>query len=156
MERKSQNALIMHLEPTLHLDFSLYNTFTNILASFNNSLPSLEDEIILRKNSLCVCAKSLQSCMTFCNPMDVAGQASLSMGFSTQEHWSGLLWPPPGDLPNPGIEPHTSHVSCIGRRVLYYQCHLESPLKNTPSCNEMLQLWFAHTHPQSLCWGREV
>ena len=70
MERKSQNALIMHLEPTLHLDFSLYNTFTNILASFNNSLPSLEDEIILRKNSLCVCAKSLQSCMTFCNPMD--------------------------------------------------------------------------------------
>ena len=31
-------------------------------------------------------------------------QALLSMGFSRQEHWSGLLCPPPGDLPNPGIE----------------------------------------------------
>ena len=27
------------------------------------------------------------------------------MGFSRQEYWSGLLWPPPGDLPDPGIEP---------------------------------------------------
>ena len=34
----------------------------------------------------------------------VALQASLSMGFSRQEHWSGLPCPPPGDLPNPGIE----------------------------------------------------
>ena len=35
----------------------------------------------------------------------VAHQASLSMGFSRQEHWSGLPCPPPGGLPNPGIEP---------------------------------------------------
>ena len=35
----------------------------------------------------------------------VAHQAPLSMGFSKQEYWSGLPWPPPGDLPNPGIEP---------------------------------------------------
>ena len=33
------------------------------------------------------------------------GQTSLSIGFSRQEYWSGLPWPPPGDLPNPGIEP---------------------------------------------------
>ena len=32
-------------------------------------------------------------------------EASLSMGFSRQEYWSGLPFPPPGDLPNPGIEP---------------------------------------------------
>ena len=31
-------------------------------------------------------------------------QAPLSMGFSRQEHWNGLPCPPPGDLPNPGIE----------------------------------------------------
>ena len=37
----------------------------------------------------------------------VAHQAPLSMGFSRQEYWSGLPWPPPGDLPNPGIEPTT-------------------------------------------------
>ena len=35
----------------------------------------------------------------------VAHQAPLSMGFSRQEYWSGLPCPPPGDLPNPGIEP---------------------------------------------------
>ena len=38
-------------------------------------------------------------------PWTVAHQAPLSMGFSRQEYWSGLPCPPPGDLPNPGIEP---------------------------------------------------
>ena len=40
-----------------------------------------------------------QSCLT------VARQAPLSMGFSRQEYWSRLPFPPPGDLPDPGIEP---------------------------------------------------
>ena len=35
----------------------------------------------------------------------VAGQPPLSMGFSRQEYWSGLLFPSPGDLPNSGIKP---------------------------------------------------
>ena len=35
----------------------------------------------------------------------VASQSSLSMGFSRHEYWSGLPFPPPGDLPDPGIEP---------------------------------------------------
>ena len=38
-------------------------------------------------------------------PWTVARQAPLSMEFSRQEYWSGLPCPPPGDLPNPGIEP---------------------------------------------------
>ena len=38
-------------------------------------------------------------------PWTVAHQAPLSMGFPRQEYWSGLPFPPPGDLPNPGIEP---------------------------------------------------
>ena len=37
----------------------------------------------------------------------VAHQAPPSMGFSGQEHWSGLPFPSPGDLPNPGIEPRS-------------------------------------------------
>ena len=41
----------------------------------------------------------------FVTPWTVARQAPLSMGFSRQEHWSGLLCPLPGDLPDPGIEP---------------------------------------------------
>ena len=36
--------------------------------------------------------------------MDLAHQAPLSMGFSGKEYWSGLLFPSPGDLPDPGIE----------------------------------------------------
>ena len=35
----------------------------------------------------------------------IACQVPLSMGFSRQEYWSGLLYPSPGDLPNPGIQP---------------------------------------------------
>ena len=41
-----------------------------------------------------------------CIPMDyIAHQAPLSERFSRQEYWSGLPFPPPGDLPDPGIEP---------------------------------------------------
>ena len=50
------------------------------------------------------CAKLLQLYLTLCSPMDCTHQASLSMGFSRQEYWSGLPCPPPGDLPNPGIK----------------------------------------------------
>ena len=41
----------------------------------------------------------------FVTPWTVALQAPLSMGFSRQEYWSGLLCPSPADLPDPGIEP---------------------------------------------------
>ena len=40
----------------------------------------------------------------FVTPWTVACQAPLSMEFSRQEYWSGLPFPPPGDLPDPGIE----------------------------------------------------
>ena len=40
-------------------------------------------------------------------PWTVAHQAPLSMGFSRQGYWSGLKFPSPGDLPNPGIEPRS-------------------------------------------------
>ena len=40
----------------------------------------------------------------FVTPWTVAHQAPLSMGFSRQEYWNGLVFPSPGDLPNPGIE----------------------------------------------------
>ena len=41
----------------------------------------------------------------FVTPWTVAYQAPSSMGFSRQEYWSGLPFPSPGDLPNPGTEP---------------------------------------------------
>ena len=40
-------------------------------------------------------------------PWTIAHQTPLSTGFSRQEYWNGLPCPPPGDLPNPGIEPRS-------------------------------------------------
>ena len=52
-----------------------------------------------------MCAKSLQSCPTLCDPMDCSPPGSSVHGLLQTKYWSGLPCPPPGDLPNPGIEP---------------------------------------------------
>ena len=46
--------------------------------------------------------------------MGYSPQASLSLGFSGQEYWSGLPFPPPRDLPNPGIKPMSPHLCSAG------------------------------------------
>ena len=51
--------------------------------------------------------KSLSRVRLFATPRTVAYQAPPSMGFSRQEYWSGLPFPPPGHLPDPGIEPRS-------------------------------------------------
>ena len=51
--------------------------------------------------------KSLSRVRLFVAPWTVAYQALPSMGFSRQECWSGLPFPSPGDLPDPGIEPRS-------------------------------------------------
>ena len=55
--------------------------------------------------ALKVKVKSLCPVQLFVTPWTIAHQAPPSMGFSRQECWSGLPFPSPGDLPNPGIEP---------------------------------------------------
>ena len=57
--------------------------------------------------SMKVKVKSLSRVQLFATPWTVAHQAPLSMGFSRQEYWSGLPFPSPGDLPDPGIEPRS-------------------------------------------------
>ena len=59
---------------------------------------------IYRSNYSCPALCCAQSCLTV-TPQAVAHKAPLSVGFSRQEYWSGLPCPPPGDLPDPGIEP---------------------------------------------------
>ena len=51
--------------------------------------------------------KSLSHVRLFATPWTVAYQVPPSMGFSRQECWSGLPFPSPGDLPDPGIEPRS-------------------------------------------------
>ena len=94
-----------------------------------------------------------KSCPNLCKPWAVACQAPLSMDFPRQEHWSGLPFPPLGDLPHPGIKftspalaggffttepcgkPYTglrkSHVFCIFYFVVVFKLHLLStPILN--------------------------
>ena len=68
--------------------------------------------------SWCVCV-SAQSCLTLCDPIDYSHQAPLSMGFPRQEYWSGLPFPSPGALPNPGIKP-TCLCLLHCRQILYH------------------------------------
>ena len=61
-----------------------------------------------RSQSLKPVSEVTQSCPTLCDPMDGSlHQAPLSMGLSRQEYWSGLPFPSPGNLPDPGIEPRS-------------------------------------------------
>ena len=52
-------------------------------------------------------SKVAQSCPTLCDPMDCSPPGSSVHGILQQEYWSGLPFPSPGDLPNPGIKPRS-------------------------------------------------
>ena len=75
--------------------------------SFNISPSSEHPELISFRmdSSFLLIFPSFSRVRLFATPWTVAYQAPLSMGFSRQEYWSGLPFPSPGDLPNPGIEP---------------------------------------------------
>ena len=58
----------------------------------------------------------------FATPWTVACQSPLSMGFSRDEYWSGLSFPPPRDLPDPGVEPESLASPALAGRLPL--CHL--------------------------------
>ena len=62
-------------------------------------------QLIKLKHRLTLTLKSFSRVQLLATPWTVAYQAPPSMAFSRQEYWSGLPFPPPGALPNPGIEP---------------------------------------------------
>ena len=65
----------------------------------------------------------------FVTPWSVAHEASLSMGFSRQEYWSGLPFPSPGDLPDPGIEPTPLASPAFSGGFLITSATWEAPIK---------------------------
>ena len=69
---------------------------------------------------VCVCAKSLQSYSTLCNPIGLQSAKLLCPRDSPEEYWSGLPFSPPGDLPNPGIKPVSLTSTWTGRQILYH------------------------------------
>ena len=70
-----------------------------------------------------VCVLVAQSCPTLCEPMDCSPPGLLSMEFSRQEYWSGLPFPSPGDVPDPGIEPGFPAL----QEILYCLSHQGRP-----------------------------
>ena len=81
------------------LDFKCHSYANDSLKASCSPPPTLHS-ISPRSNSIFA-----QSCLTLCNPIDCSLPGSSVHGFSRQEYWSGLPCPPPGDLPNPGMEP---------------------------------------------------
>ena len=69
--------------------------------------PAFQVDALPSEPPAATAAKSLQSCPTLCDPRDGSPPGSPSLGFSRQEYWSGLPFPSPGDLPDPGIEPES-------------------------------------------------
>ena len=67
-----------------------------------NSLLQYSHKMVIEWRVKLLCCVRL-----FATPWTVAHQAPPSMGFSRQEYWSGLPFPSPGDLPNPGFEPRS-------------------------------------------------
>ena len=70
--------------------------YASLMAQLEKNLLAMQEKVKV---------KSLSRVQLFATPWTVAYQAPLSMGFSRQQYWSGLPFPSPGDLPDPGIEP---------------------------------------------------
>ena len=77
---------------------------------------------------VCVHARVLSRVRLFVTPWTVAHQAPLSMEFSRHEYWSGLPFPSPEDLPNPGIKPRSPALQADS---LYQLSHKQCLLPNT-------------------------
>ena len=67
----------------------------------------------------CMCAKSLQSCATICDPVGCSLPGSSVHGILQARLLEQIAMPSSKDLPDPGTEPE-SHASCTGRWVLYH------------------------------------
>ena len=76
-------------------------------------------KVILTGPFKVACVLNRFSRVRLCNPMDCSLLCSSVHGISRQGYWSGLSFPPPRNLPDPGIE-HVSHVSCIDRQIFYH------------------------------------
>ena len=88
-------------------------------------------------DNTCVCSVA-QSCLTVWDSMDCSPPGFSVHGFFRQEYWSGFPFPPPGDLPDPGIKPTSLVPPALTDRVFTP----EPPGKS-------LKTWFRLIKPQS-------
>ena len=112
----------------LALSLSQHQGLFQWIGSFHQVAKVLEFQLQSFQCMLgCVVLGQFSHVQLFATPWSVACQAPLSIGFSKQENWSGLLCPSPGDLPNPG---------CLHWRwILYHLSHLGSPFQSISRVN---------------------
>ena len=92
----------------------------------------------------------------FVTPWTIARQAPLSTGFSSQEHWSGLPFPPPGDLPDTGIKPASFMPPVLAGRLFTTSATWEALWHHRAIYKSRLLLWTllateTHTQAGQLC-----
>ena len=81
---------------------------------------------------MCICTKSLQSCLALHNPMDCSLPSSSIHGFSSQEYWSGLPFPSPEELLSPGVQPVSLASPALAGGFFITSSTWEAPRK--PHC----------------------
>ena len=101
--------------------------------------------------------KLLSRVQLFATPWTVAHQGSPSMGFSRQEYWSGLPFPSPGDLPDPGIEPRSPALQADALtseppgKPQQHMKILTKKVENLPKCFPLLQVVTDSVSSRSVC-----
>ena len=121
-------AAIFHMEHNINFVFHSCNLCQDgnslYIILFITSLNCRDSSLLEAK--LCMCAQSLSCVWLFVTPGTVARQASLSIGLSWQEYWSGLPFSPPEDLLNSGIQPAFPVTPAL-RWIPYHWATGESP-----------------------------
>ena len=102
------------------------------------------------RHYLWVCAESLQSCPTLCDPMDCGPPGSFVNGILQERNWSGLPYSPPGYLPHPGIKPgspalQADFFDCLSHQGSYFAIrqYLQNCSNNTKKPELMLEIFFS-------------
>ena len=106
--------------------------------------------VLEQKEALKVKVESLSRVRLSATPRTAACQAPPSMGFSRQEYWSGLPFPSPGDLPDPGMEPRSP--------ALQADALTSEPPGNLGKLREMVrdrEAWHATVHGIAKNWTQQ-
>ena len=136
---------------------SLLLLYFNLYVSWFFSSKTLQVLLTLLKILACMCVIShFSRIWLFATLWTVAHQASLSIGFSRQDYWSGLLCSPPGNLPNPGIEPSSLTSPAWQTALLLLVPPQFSSVQSLSHVQLFATLWtVAHQAPLSTGFSRQ-
>ena len=119
----------------------------------------MESELYSACHIECVCVLSCFVRVRLCDPMDCSPPGSSVYGILHQEYWSGSPCPPPGDLPDPGIEPVSPASPALAGGFFTAEPPGRKPLSHSRGCNRHphhLHSFKAHQHMLLHHWNRKT